>query len=63
MLEHGIGLVVHSFANDADAKQQEEFFGPAMKNGKFKRINYFDGLSTSGIIENICAMSKNKGNE
>lgn len=51
--EHNIDLVVHGFANDADAKRQEEFFAIPMKLGKFKRIGYYQGLSTTDIITKI----------
>ena len=53
MEQHGIDLVVHGFANDADAARQEEFFSIAMKLGKFQRIPYYEGLSTTDIINKI----------
>jgi glycerol-3-phosphate cytidylyltransferase-like family protein len=40
MDEYGIDLVVHGFANDADAERQREFFDIPMKLGKFQRISY-----------------------
>ncbi|CAN0160638.1 unnamed protein product [Ectocarpus fasciculatus] len=56
MSEHGIDLVVHGFANDADALRQEDFFATPMKLGKFKRIPYYQGLSTTDIINKIRAL-------
>jgi cytidyltransferase-like protein len=56
MREHGIDLVVHGFADDADAKRQEEFFAAPMKAGRFQRIPYYQGQSTSAIIERIRTM-------
>eukprot|EP00934_Nitzschia_sp_Nitz4_P007742 Nitzschia sp. Nitz4//scaffold226_size53432//28383//30972//NITZ4_006701-RA/size53432-augustus-gene-0.62-mRNA-1//-1//CDS//3329542751//7732//frame0 len=55
MEEHGIDLVVHGFANDADAKRQEEFFEIPAKTGRFQRISYYQGLSTTDRIANIQA--------
>ena len=56
MREHGIDLVVHGFADDADAKRREEFFAAPMKAGRFQRIPYYEGQSTSAIIERIRTM-------
>ena len=53
MEEHDIDLVVHGFANEADSKRQEEFFAVPVQMGKFKRISYYNGLSTSQIIQKI----------
>ncbi|KAG7371811.1 glycerol-3-phosphate cytidylyltransferase [Nitzschia inconspicua] len=53
MKEFGIDLVVHGFANDADAERQREFFEIPVKLGKFQRISYFNGLSTTDRIRNI----------
>jgi cytidyltransferase-like protein len=56
MEQHKIDLVVHGFANDADAKRQEEFFETPMRLGKFQRISYYHGLSTTERIQNIQAL-------
>lgn len=51
--EHNIDLVVHGFANDADAERQYEFFEIPMRLGKFQRIPYYQGLSTTDRISKI----------
>jgi cytidyltransferase-like protein len=51
----GIDLVVHGFANDEDARRQEEFFAIPMQAGKFKRISYYRGISTTERLQRICA--------
>ncbi|KAL3933839.1 MAG: hypothetical protein SGBAC_010228, partial [Bacillariaceae sp.] len=53
MEEEGIDLVVHGFANDADAEKQREFFEIPMSMGKFQRIEYYKGLSTTERIQKI----------
>jgi cytidyltransferase-like protein len=53
MHQHGIDLVVHGFANDDDAAKQEEFFRTPVQLGKFQRIDYYQGLSTTDIIQKI----------
>ena len=53
MSDLGIDLVVHGFASDADAARQEEFFSLPMRTGRFQRIGYYDGLSTTDIIRKI----------
>jgi cytidyltransferase-like protein len=50
---HKIDLVVHGFANEADAERQAEFFEIPMKLGKFQRIPYTEGVSTSERIETM----------
>lgn len=57
MAEHGIDLVVHGFADEADAERQFEFFEVPIRMGKFQRINYYRGLSTSDIINKIQGQS------
>lgn len=49
----GIDLVVHGFANDADADRQREFFDFPMQTGRFQRISYYHGMSTTDRIKNI----------
>eukprot|EP00041_Stephanoeca_diplocostata_P027494 m.756481 g.756481 ORF g.756481 m.756481 type:complete len:296 (-) comp23184_c0_seq7:2781-3668(-) len=58
MEQHGIDLVVHGYASNADAKRQAEFFAPAMDLGKFQRIDYHTGESTSDIIRRIQALQR-----
>jgi len=50
---YGIDLVVHGFANDADAERQREFFEFPMKTGRFQRIPYYAEMSTTDRIEII----------
>ena len=58
MEDAGIDLVVHGFANDEDAKRQQVFFEPPMRLNKFRRIPYYDGQSTTEILQRIQAMDK-----
>ena len=58
MDKYSIDLVVHGFANDNDAERQREFFEVPMKQGKFQRISYYNGLSTTERINNIQEMTK-----
>ena len=56
MQKEGIDLVVHGFANDADARNQDAFFALPISTGRFQRISYYEGLSTTEIINKIKAM-------
>jgi cytidyltransferase-like protein len=56
MEEYGIDLVVHGFANDADAERQTEFFAYPMEVHKFERIPYYRGQSTTDIMSRIQAL-------
>jgi cytidyltransferase-like protein len=58
MEEHRIDLVVHGFGSDADAERQRVFFEPPMRCGKFQRIPYYQGLSTTDILLKIRSMSE-----
>lgn len=51
--ENNIDLVVHGFANDNDWEKQLDFFKYLIENNKFKKINYYDKISTTDIINNI----------
>ena len=51
--ENNIHLVVHGFANDNDWEKQKDFFKYLIENNKFKKINYYDKISTTDIINNI----------
>ena len=62
MNEHNIDLVVHGFANEADALKQTEFFGIAMKLGKFQQIPYTSGISTTDRIATLANDSKKAEN-
>ena len=53
MEKEGIDLVVHGFANDKDAANQENFFAYPVSVGKFQRIKYSSKTSTTEIIEKI----------
>lgn len=53
MKEQGIDLVVHGFANDEDAERQRDFFQIPIDLGKFRRISYHTGLSTTERIQII----------
>lgn len=63
MENYRIDLVVHGFANDHDAKRQEEFFEIPMKLGKFQRIPYYRGLSTTDRIQEIQKLSEGDENK
>jgi glycerol-3-phosphate cytidylyltransferase-like family protein len=56
MRRHAIDLVVHGFSNDADAERQAEFFEVPMALGKFQRVSYHGGVSTTDIINKIRSM-------
>mmetsp|Transcript_27253 Transcript_27253/g.80334 ORF Transcript_27253/g.80334 Transcript_27253/m.80334 type:complete len:794 (-) Transcript_27253:23-2404(-) len=60
MAEHNIDLVVHGFANDADAERQRVFFEAPMKMGKFRRIAYWKGENTTQIIERVRALPQSE---
>ena len=63
MKEHDIDLVVHGFADDADAERQREFFEEPMRLGKFKTIRYYKGLSTTDILAKIQGLSVGQTSE
>ena len=52
---HGIDMVVHGFVNDNDALRQASFFEYPMSVGKFERIPYYKGQSTTNIMRTIQA--------
>eukprot|EP00977_Amphora_coffeiformis_P022103 scaffold10470_cov190-Amphora_coffeaeformis.AAC.2 len=58
MHENSIDLVVHGFVNDQDAERQAEFFAYPMSAGKFERIPYYDGQSTTNIMREIQKSSR-----
>ena len=53
MAEMGIDLVVHGFADDADAARQSCFFAAPIATGRFQRIAYSTLTSTSKILAAI----------
>lgn len=55
MNSHNIDLVVH--AHNANDHAQDEFFSVPVKLGKFKRLDYTKGISTTEIIKR-CKDSK-----
>lgn len=55
MQAYDIDLVVHGFVDDADAQRQAEFFAYPVSVGKFERIPYYDGQSTTDIMKTIQA--------
>mmetsp|Transcript_29763 Transcript_29763/g.54512 ORF Transcript_29763/g.54512 Transcript_29763/m.54512 type:complete len:467 (+) Transcript_29763:1672-3072(+) len=63
MESHQIDLVVHGFANEEDAQRQHVFFEDSMRMGKFQRIEYYRGLSTTDIIQKIKSLPEYTENE
>ena len=53
MGENSIDLVVHGYVNDQDAELQAKFFAYPMSAGRFERIPYYDGQSTTSIMRGI----------
>lgn len=53
MAEHEIDLVVHGFVDDSDAESQADFFAYPMQTGRFERIPYYAGTSTTSIMQKI----------
>jgi choline-phosphate cytidylyltransferase len=51
--ENEIDLVVHGFANLADANKQQDFYTVAKEMNKFKEVPYYNGVSTTDIINKI----------
>ena len=58
MQRHKIDLVVHGFINDADAERQFEFFELPIRTGRFQRIDYYGGISTTDIMNRIVQDAK-----
>ena len=54
MRAHRIGLVVHGFANQADAASQDHFYAVPRRLNMFREVPYYNGCSTTEIIERIC---------
>lgn len=54
--DYGIDLVVHGFASEEDERRQYEFFKEVIRLGKFMKIPYYSGQSTTEILNKIRAM-------
>jgi cytidyltransferase-like protein len=50
LLNHNIDFVVHGFTSD-DREKQREFFKIPIKLGKFKELDYHQGVSTTQLIK------------
>ena len=48
-----IDIIVHGFYNDNDENKQLDFFKTAIKLNKFKKMPYFELISTTKIINKI----------
>jgi len=53
ILENKIDIVIHGFSNDNDYEKQKEFFKDPIEMGIFKRIKYYQPISTTDIIKKI----------
>ena len=51
--ENKIDLEVHGFSNDEEYEFQKKYFEGPIELGIFKKINYFEGISTTEIIKKI----------
>lgn len=51
--ENNIDIVVHGFYDEKDWEKQQSFFLWLIENNKFKRINYYNKISTTDIINKI----------
>ena len=55
ILKHKIDVIVHGFSNDSDFEKQKEFFKIPINLGIFRRIEYYDKISTTDLIKKIKA--------
>ena len=55
MDEHKIDLIVHG--DDSNTEQLLYFYGPAIRQGKYKSLPYTKGISTTDVIERITKRS------
>ena len=51
--ENNIDLVVHGFSDKEDEEKQEEFYSSLKEVNKFKKIDYYQGISTTKIINKV----------
>ena len=53
IINNKIDIVVHSFSNNKDFEIQKDFFKVPIDMGIFKKIDYYDKISTTNIIKKI----------
>lgn len=51
--KNSIDIIVHGFSDDSDFEKQKEFFKEPIELGIFKRIDYYDKISTTDLIKKI----------
>ena len=51
--ENNIDIVIHAFNNEKDFEKQKKFFDVPIALKKFLRIDYYDKISTTLIIDKI----------
>ena len=51
--KYNIDLVLHGFSNEEDELKQEIFFKDVKNLGVFRKIDYYDKESTTGIIDRV----------
>lgn len=50
---NNIDIVVHGFSNNNDYEVQKKFFKDPIDMGIFKKVKYYDKISTTDIIKKI----------
>ena len=53
IVDNKIDIIVHSFSNNRDFEIQKDFFKVPIDMGIFKKIEYYDKVSTTDIIKRI----------
>ena len=53
IIKNKIDIVVHGFLDDKDYEKQKSFFRIPIEMGVFKRIEYYNKISTTEIIKKI----------
>ena len=53
IVDNKIDIIVHSFSNNRDFEIQKDFFKVPIDMGIFKKIDYYDKVSTTDIIKRI----------
>lgn len=51
--KYNIDMVVHGFSNESDWEKQKDFFKSLIEVNKFKKIDYYQKISTTDIIKKI----------
>tara|TARA_B100001094_G_C18111697_1_gene761562 strand:+ start:125 stop:541 length:417 start_codon:yes stop_codon:yes gene_type:complete len=51
--ENNIDMIVHAFSSDQDFEKQKDFFKIPIQLNKFTKIDYYDKISTTDIINKI----------